>query len=288
MPRGTTSKDNDAPASLHLNTAQVASTPIAAPGKKAGSEDTTGSRSDVPNTDAGATGTRATPQDDASSSESRRGQAGSSQGAEPLAAIKTPSAPATNNSPADVIQNPLAAHAPTTSAIHPSAGPAPAEPPQASSSQTLAAWQNYESSTGKIVTSARMAELASGGEMHVELRSSPLGPVEVHAVVREGSVGADIHVEGREAHTLLAANLPSLERALGQRDLSVGTLAVYQDHAGGGMSGGNRESQHWTSTPHGDGAARQADTPPRPRNQAEPVYEVASGVNLYGGLSVHA
>ena len=80
--------------------------------------------------------------------------------------------------------------------------------------------------------SASLNDSANGAEMHVELRSGALGPLEVHAVVHEGSVGAEIHVQGQEAHTLLAAGLPSLERALGERNLRVENIAVYQDHAG--------------------------------------------------------
>ena len=91
--------------------------------------------------------------------------------------------------------------------------------------------------------SASLISAGSGAEMHVELRNSPLGPVEVHTVIREASVGAEIHVQGQEAHNLLSASLPGLERALGERSLRVESLAVYQDHAGADTSGGGGESQ---------------------------------------------
>ena len=92
-----------------------------------------------------------------------------------------------------------------------------------------------------MVRSASLSGSANGAEMHVEFRSGALGPLEVHAVVHDGSVGAEIHVQGQEAHTLLAAGLPSLERALGERNLRVENIAVYQDQAGAGMSGGGKQ-----------------------------------------------
>jgi flagellar hook-length control protein FliK len=163
-----------------------------------------------------------------------------------------------------------------------------APPPASQPPATLAAWQNYEGSTGKIVTSARLDDSLNGAEMHVALRSASLGNMEVRAVVHEGSVGAEIHVEGREAHSLLAASLPSLERALSERDLRVGNIAVYQDHVGGGMSGGEGQNPHSGSPPPSQRQALPWDTSPEPGSLADGTLEIDEFVNPAGGLSVRA
>ncbi len=133
----------------------------------------------------------------------------------------------------------------------------------------LSAWQNYDGGAGSIVRSAALSNSANGAEMHVEFRSGNLGPMEVRTVVNAGSVGAEIHVQGQEAHTLLAAGLPSLERALGERNLRVENISVYQDHPGSGMSGGEKQNPQsgshpseqqqvlaWDRLPHSSRAAR--------------------------------
>ncbi len=162
------------------------------------------------------------------------------QSAPPLTLVSSPAATA-NSDPAG---NPLTAQ---SAGIPPSHTSAPTPPmPQSSAQQaaTLSAWQNYDGSAGKIVTAASLAGSVGSAEMHVELRSSPLGPMEIHTIVREGSVGAEIHVQGQEAHSLLAAGLPSLERALNDRNLRVENISVYQNQTGGGMGGGERQNSH--------------------------------------------
>jgi hypothetical protein len=124
--------------------------------------------------------------------------------------------------------------------------------------------------------------------MHVEFRSGALGPLEVHAVVNAGSVGAEIHVQGQEAHTLLAAGLPSLERALGERNLRVDNIAVYQDHAGGGMGGGERQDAHSGSSPSPHHQVLPWDSPPQPGSTASGSIENAEITDPAAGLSVRA
>ena len=202
-----------------------------------------------------------------------------------------PSASGIANSPVvDSSANLLTAHTPTLPANHTIAS-APHTLPSASSNQpsaTLSAWQNYDGGTGKIVRSASINDSAGGAEMHVELRSGALGPLEVHAVVREGSVGAEIHVQGQEAHTLLSAGLPSLERALGERNLRVENIAVYQDHAGGGMTGGERQGQHSDSSPSQQHQVLPWDSPPQSRTAAGSSLEGEELASTAAGLSVRA
>jgi flagellar hook-length control protein FliK len=164
-------------------------------------------------------------------------------------------------------------------------------PPSSSAAQqatTLSAWQNYDGGAGKIVRSASLTESTGGAEMHVELRSGPMGPIEVHTVVHDGSVGAEIHVQGQEAHTLLAAGLPSLERALTDRNLRVENIAVYQDHTGGGMGGGERQDSPSDSSPSPHHQALPWDDPPQPRSAARDSLAGEESANPAAGLSVQA
>jgi hypothetical protein len=200
-------------------------------------------------------------------------------------------APGSANSPVpDPAGSLLAAHSPSVPASHTNTS-TPPMPPSSSAAQqatTLSAWQNYDGGAGKIVRSASLTESAGGAEMHVELRSGPMGPIEVHTVVHDGSVGAEIHVQGQEAHTLLAAGLPSLERALTDRNLRVENIAVYQDHTGGGMGGGERQDSPSDSSPSPHHQALPWDDPPQPRSAARDSLAGEESANPAAGLSVQA
>jgi flagellar hook-length control protein FliK len=115
-----------------------------------------------------------------------------------------------------------------------------------------------------------------------------MGPIELHTVVRDGSVGAEIHVQGQEAHTLLSAGLPSLERALTDRNLRVENIAVYQDHTGGGMSEGGRQDSPSDSSPSPHHQALPWENPPQPGGSARGQLASEESENPAAGLSVQA
>jgi len=198
-------------------------------------------------------------------------------------------APGLPNNPAtDSTASLLATHAPNppASPAHVSAPPAPPSSGQAPA--TLSAWQNYDGGAGSIVRSASLTGSANGAEMHVEFRTGALGPMEVHAVVSGGSVGAEIHVQGQEAHTLLAAGVPALERALGERNLRVENIAVYQDHAGGGTSGGEKQDQQSGSNPSAQHQVLLWGNPPQSSAAAGGSLDGEELANPAVGLSVRA
>jgi flagellar hook-length control protein FliK len=112
--------------------------------------------------------------------------------------------------------------------------------------------------------------------------------MEVHAVVSGGSVGAEIHVQGQEAHTLLAAGVPALERALGERNLRVENIAVYQDHAGGGTSGGEKQDQQSGSNPSAQHQVLLWGNPPQSSAAAGGSLDGEELANPAVGLSVRA
>jgi len=153
---------------------------------------------------------------------------------------------------------------------------------------TLSAWQNYDGGAGRIVRSASLTDSPGGAEMHVELRSGPLGPLELHTMVREGSVGAEIHVQGQEAHAMLSAGLPSLERALNDRNLRVENISVYQDHSGGGMGGGERQGSQSESSPMPKHQPLPWGSPSQSDHKVKRSFENEEAANPAAGLSVRA
>jgi flagellar hook-length control protein FliK len=157
----------------------------------------------------------------------------------------------------------------------------PSQPPT-----TLSAWQNYEA--GALVRSAWLSDSARGAEMRVELRSGELGPLEVRASIHDGSVGAEIHVEDHEAHTLLAAGLPSLERAMGERNLRVENIAVYQDRAGGEMTGGDNQNPYSGSSASPQPQVLPGSNTPQPSSTEQYSSDVEELASTGGGLSVRA
>ena len=223
-----------------------------------------------------------------SSGQGKSGQQSESRPGEKPATVIT-SAPTSANTPVpDSTTNLLAAHAPSVPTNHTIASPPPTPSSSSHPATTLAAWQSYEGGAGKIVRSAELTDSANGAEMHVELRAGNLGALEVHTVVREGSVGAEIHVQGQEAHTLLSAGLPSLERALSERNLRVENIGVYQDQTGGGMSGGEKHDQQPGSSPSPPRQTLPWDDPPPTSNPVTGSVEDDESTNPAAGLSVQA
>jgi flagellar hook-length control protein FliK len=138
------------------------------------------------------------------------------------------------------------------------------------------------------VTWAAISRSADGAEMHVELRSPALGPLEVRAVVNEGSVGAEIRVQGQEAHTLLAAGLPALERALGERNLRVENISVHHDQTGGEMGGGEKQNPQSGSYPSSQRQVLLWGSPLPPNGVTSGSLEDENFANPPTGLSVRA
>jgi flagellar hook-length control protein FliK len=182
----------------------------------------------------------------------------------------------------------LVASQPTISTPTHTGNTTPQSAPSSSQpSATLSAWQSYEGGAGNLVRSAQLNEISSGSEMHVELHSGSLGNVEVRAVVNENAVGAEIHVQGEAAHTLLAAGLPALEHALGERNMRVENISLYQD-AAGGMSGGENPNQHSGSYPTPQGQASAWIRSPQSSDAPSATWEEQESDTPATGLSVRA
>jgi hypothetical protein len=228
------------------------------------------------------------PSDHAANGNGRPGQGGGVLTGENPPTDKAFASGFTSHATVDPTTNLLVAHAPESPVVHANTSTPQTAPPAGQAPATLAAWQNYQGSTGGMVRSAQLSDHVGGAEMHVELRSGTLGPLEVHAVVREGSVGAEIHVEGHDAHSALAASLPSLQQALGERNLRVESIAIYRDHVGGGMSGGERQGAHSSSSYSAQPQVVRWESAPQPRRLAGMTPEIEAGEDSAVGLSIRA
>jgi len=93
------------------------------------------------------------------------------------------------------------------------------------------------------VNDAQLVERAGRAEMRIAFETDKLGAVELRARMTGDQVGAAIIVERRDAHTMLAAELPVLQQALSERQLRVEQVTLQQGAVGGGPGDGGAQSQ---------------------------------------------
>jgi flagellar hook-length control protein FliK len=148
----------------------------------------------------------------------------------------------------------------------PVSGPVPATPSSAPAAGTREATANEPAPVplstaqadaapaGHFVSDAQLTQTTGRSEMRIALQSDNLGNIEVHARVSGDSLGANITVEKRDAHTALANELPALQQALCEKQLRVEQISL----AHGPLQGtaGDSAAQQFGS--QGQGAQRQA------------------------------
>jgi flagellar hook-length control protein FliK len=171
-------------------------------------------------------------------------------------------------------------HAATSLATQPHA------PPTASPS-TLPPTQSADGPPNRLVDSAKLVEAAGRSEMRIAMDTERLGPVELRAHMVGDQVGAAITVEKRDAHSMLAVELPALQQALSDKQLRVEQVTLL--HASLGSAAGDagasqrqdqRSSAHASTTPWPGGSGGFAQT-------ASNIPQ--SGIfDSKGRLSVHA
>lgn len=93
------------------------------------------------------------------------------------------------------------------------------------------------------VNDAQLMERAGRAEMRIAFETDKLGAVELRARMTGEQVGAAIIVERRDAHAMLAADLPVLQQALSERQLRVEQVTLQQGAVGGGPGDGGAQSQ---------------------------------------------
>ncbi len=161
-------------------------------------------------------------------------------------------------------------------------------PAHAATAGTLtAAAESPAEHSSAVVTAATMLQSYGKAEMRVTMQTQSLGPLELHAVLDGGRLGASISVVNREAHTLLSNSLASLQQSLIDRNLRVDHLSVLNASAGGGTNTGNSGG-----CDSGGQAHRKPNAPAwifsRPAALRVVGRESAAAEVARGRLSVHA
>ena len=103
----------------------------------------------------------------------------------------------------------------------------------------------------RVVDSAKLVEAAGRSEMRIAMDTDKLGPVELRARMNGDEVGAAITVEKRDAHAVLAVEMPALQQALSDKHLQVEHITLL--HASLGSTAGDAGSaprQDSRSSPH--------------------------------------
>jgi flagellar hook-length control protein FliK len=101
------------------------------------------------------------------------------------------------------------------------------------------------------VNNAQLMEAANHSEMRIAMDTDKLGPVELRAHVVGDEVGAAITVEKREAHAVLAVELPALQQALSEKQLRVEQVTLLHGSFGATTGdAGASARQDARSTPH--------------------------------------
>jgi len=145
-------------------------------------------------------------------------------------------------------------HAAANSANVATPGPGP------SNTAALSHWQ------AASVVNALSA--APGQQVQLAVHSDGLGTVQLHATMRDNVLGATLSVDRPEAHTLLSAGLPGLERDLSARQVQVGTLQLQQQAAGNAGSGGGSQTPAEAQAP--PSLLRRFDPPAAPATAVLP------------------
>lgn len=168
----------------------------------------------------------------------------------------------------------------------PAGATASSQPPvshAAGNSMTSAA-DNPLSAAG-VVNSASLLQAQGRTAMHVSLQTDSLGPLELHAVLDGGKVGASIAVVNHDAHTLLTNELPALQQVLSDQNLRVEHLSVLSSPMSSGTGTGKGGGFQDFSQPRGN-TARWYST--APAQTAAPSNEYLAPEVLRGRLSVRA
>src|SRR5271165_531997 len=144
--------------------------------------------------------------------------------------------------------------APPSSVVVSAQPPAPHENPSSDPTpEPLPAPQTDPPNAGHFVSDAQLSQTAGRSEMRIALQSDNLGNIEVHAKFTGDSLGANITVEKRDAHTALANDLPALQQALSDQQLRVGQISLL--HGALQAAGGDSSAQHFGG--QGQGTQRQ-------------------------------
>jgi len=136
---------------------------------------------------------------------------------------------------------------------------------------------------GPGVQGARLASTGGQSEMHIGVRTSAFGTVEVHAVVHDSQVGLAIGAERGDLHRLLANEVPGITGRLEQQDLRLDTVK-FLDHGFSSDAGLGSEAHprsHEFSTPRSFSSnAGRSREPSEPAGNCVAELEIRSSLNV--------
>src|SRR5262249_29676532 len=116
-----------------------------------------------------------------------------------------------------VVTAPAPSHTSVTAGSAESSPPASAHP----SPSLFAGTSNSEPSAPRFVSPAQLMQAANHSELRIAMDTDKLGAVELRAHLSGDEVGAAIAVERRDAHAVLAVELPALQQSLNEKQLRV-------------------------------------------------------------------
>ena len=162
--------------------------------------------------------------------------------------------------------------------LHADPLPAPSSPPSL---------PGMEAAAGRLVNNAQLVQAAGHSEMRIAMDSDKLGAVELRARMIGDVVGAAITVEKREAHAILAVEMPALQQALSDKHLRIEQVTLSHgsfNATTGDASGSTRQDER--------SATHATMTPWSPDGRGAPsIFTSAEQLNIFnsqGRLSVHA
>lgn len=127
---------------------------------------------------------------------------------------------------------------------------APAHAPEdtTSPSQNAGDAENPVWDPSKAGLPVQGSEPVSRGELHLAMQTDRLGNVELHARIVGEQIGAAITVERKDAHAVIATELPALQQSLSEKQLRVEQLSLVQGFAGSDSRGADQSFQQNSGT----------------------------------------
>jgi len=154
------------------------------------------------------------------------------------AAEKKGAAPVSNGSALIVESNHPQPRAQST------AVPEPRTDVESSTRTSMLRADTHRAQATSLIESAQILRNLGKGEIRIALQTADAGQIKVHAFVHDGRLQADLAIERPELRNLVAADLPVLEKSLGQQNVHVTRISVVDTGTGGMTGDGHSHGRH--------------------------------------------
>jgi flagellar hook-length control protein FliK len=121
-------------------------------------------------------------------------------------------------------------------------------------------------SLNDISQATQLYQRVGGAEMHIAMDTDLLGPIDLRAIVHQGSLSATIGVQRADVQTLLVNELPALQHSLSEKNMQVGQISVLAGSIGNGTNPNNQ--------PHDQPSRQSTAAPSAPiyRDDSSPAF----------------